>query len=222
MIQVLMIEDDKELAELLQEQISSERIQMDLAFTPLDGMSMLQKGTYDLLVLDLSLPQMDGLDICTLVRQEHDIPIIISSARTDMKDKSIGFERGVDDYLPKPYDPQELIFRIEAIMRRVSKDESQQNKPFVVDTECHEIRKAGKELTLTPAEYEITAYMISKERQVISREELLMNIANIKYESSLKSIDVMIGRIRQKLGDDPKSPQYILPVRGIGYKLVNE
>lgn len=222
MIKVLMIEDDIELATLLKERIDSERIQMYLAFTPSDGMKMFQEGHHDLLVLDLSLPQMDGLDVCSRVRKKSDIPIIISSARSDMTDKAAGFSLGVDDYLPKPYDPEELVFRIEAIMRRSKKLPDSSKKPFELVEESHEIRKYGDELKLTPAEYEITAYMMSKERQVVSREELLLNIATINYESSFKSIDVIIGRIRQKLGDDPKQPTYILPVRGVGYKFVNQ
>lgn len=222
MINVLMIEDDVELAQLLKIRLFKDDIYVSVASTPLEGLSLFQTQTFDLLVLDLSLPQMDGMEICRLIRQESSIPIIISSARSDIHDKMMGFSRGADDYLPKPYDPQELIFRIDAIMRRIHPSLVKKSFVFAVDEERHEISRYGTVLRLTPAEYDIVSYMIKKERVAISREELLMNIGSIKYESSLKSIDVIMGRIRQKIGDDPKNPRYIISVRGIGYKFVNQ
>ncbi|MBV5320881.1 MAG: response regulator transcription factor [Sulfuricurvum sp.] len=222
MINVLMIEDDVELAQLLKARLYKDDIEVTVALTPLEGLSLFQTHTFDLLVLDLSLPQMDGMEICRLIRQESQIPIIISSARSDIRDKMMGFSRGADDFLPKPYDPQELIFRIDAIMRRIHPSMPKTIQVFEVNEERHEISRLGILLKLTPAEYDIVSYMIKKERYAISREELLMNIGSIKYESSLKSIDVIMGRIRQKIGDDPKNPRYIISVRGVGYKFVNQ
>lgn len=222
MTHILMIEDDSELAQLLQIRLQKENIKVTIALTPLEGLSLFQTNSYDLLVLDLSLPQMDGIEICRLIRQESDIPIIISSARSDIRDKMMGFSSGADDYIPKPYDSEELIFRIDAIMRRIHPSLPKKSTPFELDEERREISRDSILLHLTQAEYDIVAYMIKKERFVISREELLLNISSIKYESSLKSIDVIIGRIRQKIGDDPKHPKYIVSVRGAGYKFVNE
>lgn len=217
-----MIEDDVELAQLLQSRLYKDEIEVTIAPTPLEGLTLFQTRQFDLLVLDLSLPQMDGMEICRLIRQESAIPIIISSARSDIRDKMMGFSRGADDYLPKPYDPQELIFRIDAIMRRLHPTLPKKFTPFEVDENRHEITRHGTLLRLTQAEYDIVLYMIKKDRYAISREELLMNIGSIKFESSLKSIDVIMGRIRQKIGDDPKNPHYIVSVRGVGYKFVNE
>ncbi len=217
-----MIEDDIELAQLLQSRLYKDEIEITIAPTPLEGLTLFQTSHFDLLVLDLSLPQMDGMEICRLIRQESTIPIIISSARSDIRDKMMGFSRGADDYLPKPYDPQELIFRIDAIMRRIHPTIPKKLTPFEVDENRHEITRHGTLLRLTQAEYDIVLYMIKKDRYAISREELLMNIGSIKFESSLKSIDVIMGRIRQKIGDDPKNPHYIVSVRGVGYKFVNE
>ena len=222
MTHVLMIEDDSELAQLLKIRLKKDSIKVTVALTPLEGLNLFQTNSYDLLVLDLSLPQMDGIEICRLIRQESNIPIIISSARSDIRDKMMGFSRGADDYIPKPYDAQELIFRIEAIMRRIHPTLPKKLTPFEIDEERHEISRDSRILHLTQAEYDIVAYMIKKERFVITREELLLNISSIKYESSLKSIDVIMGRIRQKIGDDPKHPRYIISVRGVGYKFVNE
>ncbi len=221
MIKILLIEDDVELALLLQSSLAHEEIEAHLAFTPLEGLTRLQDESFDALVLDLSLPQMDGLEICRVARGAFPaMPIIISSARSDMNDKGMGFERGADDFLPKPYDPRELAFRLRAILRR-SVVGHEVKQVFVQDEAKHAIFKQGQMLQLTLAEYEIVSYMLKKEGYVISREELLLNIGSIKYESSLKSIDVIMGRIRQKIGDDPKNPRFILSVRGVGYKFVN-
>lgn len=222
MIKILMIEDDEELAVLLQSRLMKSQIDTTVALTPLEGLKLFQENRYDLLILDLSLPQMDGLEICRSVRQESNIPIIISSARSDMRDKTVGFANGADDYLSKPYNPDELLFRIEAIMRRIHPESAKKRKFFERDESAREITKESLPLKLSPAEYEILSYMMQKERSAISREEMLLNIASIHYESSLKSIDVMMGRLRQKIGDDMKNPRYIVAVRGIGYKFVNE
>lgn len=222
MTQILMIEDDSELAQLLQMRLKKDAIEVTVALTPLEGISLFRENRYDLIVLDLSLPQVDGIEVCRLIRQESNIPIIISSARSDLRDKMMGFSSGADDYMPKPYDSEELIFRIDAIMRRIHPSLPKKLTPFELYEECREVSRDSIMLNLTQAEYDIVAYMIKKERLVISREELLLNIGSIKYESSLKSIDVIIGRIRQKIGDDPKHPKYIISVRGAGYKFVNE
>lgn len=223
MIKILMIEDDVELAQLLQESLEKEEIETILAYTPLEGLIALEQQHFDALVLDLSLPQMDGLEICRVVHESlPTLPIIISSARSDMSDKVMGFERGADDFLPKPYHPRELAFRLRAILRRGALGSVDlQPQIFNIDEERHCIKRGKSELKLTMAEYDIVSYMLKKEGFVISREELLLNIGSIKYESSLKSIDVIMGRIRQKIGDDPKNPRFILSVRGVGYKFVN-
>jgi two-component system OmpR family response regulator len=172
---ILMIEDDAELAELLDEYLQTRQIQTTVALTPLEGLELLQKNLYDAVVLDLSLPQMDGLEICRIIRKQSTIPIIISSARSDIKDKSSSFLRGADDFLPKPYDPEELVLRLYAILRRFNPQNH--NQPcFVVDEPKREIYKKGIRVSLTPAEYEIVAYMISKNGAVVSRNELLLNI----------------------------------------------
>jgi two-component system OmpR family response regulator len=218
-----MIEDDIELGQLLQNALEKEHIETLLTCTPLDGLVALQNESFDALVLDLSLPQIDGLEICRIVRETFsNLPIIISSARSDMNDKEMGFERGADDFLPKPYDPRELAFRLRAILRRGALNTNEALQPvFCIDEERRMMTRSNKEVRLTMAEYDIVSYMLKKEGFVISREELLLNIGSIKYESSLKSIDVIMGRIRQKIGDDPKKPRFIVSIRGVGYKFVN-
>jgi len=220
-----MIEDDWEMAELLEEFLARHNIAVENYDSPILALSSLDVNAYDLVILDLSLPEMDGVEVCRQIRTKSDIPIIISSARADMSDKSACFYMGADDYLPKPYDSQELLLRIHSILRRTQKSSQEAVEPpklFCANIEKHEIRKDGKLINLTNAEFEIMAYFIKRSSMVVSREEILSNVESINYESSLKSIDVMIGRIRAKIEDTPKAPKHLLSIRGLGYKLLNE
>ena len=222
MINVLMIEDDTEFAEILSEYLAKYNIKVTNYEDPYLGLSAGVKK-YDLLILDLTLPGMDGLEVCKEIVEKYDIPIIIPSARSDISDKVIGLQIGADDYLPKPYDPKEMYARIESLIRRYKKttapEESHLSSVFVVDEKRHEILFKGEALSLTPAEYEILSYMIRQNGFSISREQLVYNCKSLKDKGS-KSLDVIIGRLRVKIGDDSKNPQYIHSVRGIGYKLV--
>ena len=224
MIQLLMIEDDKEMAELIEEFLARHNITVDNYENPELGLSALNLKAYKLLILDLSLPNIDGLEVCRLVRENSDIPIIISSARSDISDKTACFYMGADDYLPKPYESQELLLRIHSVLRRYNKApiQAQPKGIFSLDENRYEIKKGGKLLQLTNAEFEIMAYFIKKQGFLISREEILTNVNAINYESSLKSIDVMIGRLRAKIEENPKQPHYVVSIRGLGYKLINE
>ncbi len=183
-------------------------------------MSILKLKPYDLVILDLTLPGMDGLEVCEAIRERQDIPIIISSARSDVTDKVNALELGADDYLPKPYDPRELEARISSVLRRYeAKNEAKnarEHSDFKLDEGAMQITYKGRPLDLTNAEYGILAFMIKKEGMVVSREDIIHNVSAINEDSSNKSIDVMIGRIRNKLGDK----SLIESVRGIGYKLV--
>ena len=220
-----MIEDDREMAELIEEFLSRYGISVENYENPELGLSALNIKSYDLLILDLSLPNMDGIEVCRQVREKSDIPIIISSARSDIADKTACFYMGADDYLPKPYESQELLLRIHSVLKRFNKqpiEEEESASIFTLDTDKHEIKKEGELIYFTNAEFEIMAYFIKKQGFVISREEILTNVESINYESSLKSIDVMIGRLRGKIEENPKQPKYIISIRGLGYKLINE
>lgn len=222
----MMIEDDLEIAELLEEYLAKYDIKLTNYDCPELGISALSVNKYDLVILDLSLPGLDGTEVCKMIRTKYSLPIIISSARSDISDKAICFNNGADDYLPKPYDSQELVLRINSLLRRGDLQQpsntNQKSKIFEVDEDKIEITKNGEVLHLTNAEYNILAYLIKKSGYAISREELLLNVESIKYESSYKSIDVLIGRIRQKIELNHKKPEYIISIRGVGYKLINE
>ena len=224
MIKVLMIEDDAELAEILTEYLEQFDIKIKNVEDPYLGLALLENEKFDLIILDLTLPGIDGLDVCKEIRKESSIPIIISSARHDIMDKVTALENGADDYLPKPYNPRELEARIKTILRRqptiVNPQAENKEKDLILDENKQEIRHHGKVLDLTAAEYGILSYLMKKEGGVVSREELIYNIEAISEESSNKSIDVIVGRIRQKLGESPKEPKHIKSVRGIGYKYI--
>ena len=220
-----MIEDDREMAELIEEFLSRYGMRVENYENPELGLSALNFKTFDLLILDLSLPNIDGIEVCRQVRAKSDIPIIISSARSDIADKTACFYIGADDYLPKPYESQELLLRIHSVLKRFNKQPLQQEEPmriFTLDSDKHEIKKEGKLIYFTNAEFEIMAYFIKKQGLLISREEILTNVESINYESSLKSIDVMIGRLRAKIEVNPKQPKHMISIRGLGYKLINE
>lgn len=223
MINVLMIEDDPEFAQILSEYLDNFNIKVTNYEDPYLGLSAGVKN-YDLLILDLTLPGIDGLEVCKEIRQKYDIPIIISSARSDISDKVVGLQLGADDYLPKPYDPKEMYARIMSLIRRYKKtNEAQQedlvDSVFRIDDKRHEIYFNNEALVLTPAEYEILSYLIKQHSFSVSREQLVYNCKSLKDKDS-KSLDVIIGRLRAKIGDSSKSPKHIFSVRGIGYKLI--
>lgn len=221
-----MIEDDEEIAELLSEYLNRYNIEVTNYNNPEIGVLGLALKKFDIVILDLSLPNIDGTEVCKMIRDKSDIPIIISSARSDISDKATCFALGADDYLPKPYNTHELVLRINSILKRYNNNAnekiSETSKVFEYNEAKMEIKKFGKYLNLTNGEYNILAYLIKKSGYSVSREELLTNVESINYESSLKSIDVLIGRIRLKIEDNQKKPKYLISIRGIGYKLVNE
>lgn len=220
-----MIEDDLELAQIISDYLKSFDIEVVTTDSPYNGLSMLNLNKdYQLIILDLTLPEIDGLELIPKIREKSDIPIIISSARDDILDKVMGLERGADDYLPKPYNPRELQARIKTILKRVdAQAENQKGKidtTFVVKDDDFQILFKDTPLTLTLAEYDILKLLIQRNHGVVSREDFIYTSDNIEDDSSLKNIDVIISRIRTKLAKIDDSKQYIKSVRGIGYQLL--
>ncbi len=225
MIKIAMIEDDLELAEVLSLYLKQFNIEVVNFEEPFLALSSLKLQKFDLLILDLTLPGMDGLDVCKRVVDEFNIPIIISSARSDISDKVTALKLGADDYLPKPYDPRELEIRIRTILRRFNKsyekEELNIKKTFILDEEKKDITKDGNSIKLTAAEFEILSLFIKREGFIVSRDDIFENsdILNSDYESS-GSLAVIINRIRHKIEDNQKEPKYLQTIRGMGYKFV--
>jgi len=218
---ILLIEDDEQMAELLERFLVEQELDVAHVIRPSEAITLLTLEKFDLIILDLSLPEMDGLELCVKIRELTDIYIIISSARSDLDDKLIGFENGADDYLPKPYSPKELLARIKSVFKRnfSSKDVSVSANRFVVEEESTQIHLDHELLTLTLAEYEILKLLIHRAGQTVSREEIANSIDSHRFDSGVESINILIGRIRKKL-DPQKYDTFIQTVRGIGYRFV--
>ena len=220
-IRLLLIEDDEQMADLLSRFLEEQEMEVSHVTRPSQAMTILEVEKFDLIILDLSLPEMDGLELCRKIREITDIYIIISTARSDLDDKLIGFENGADDYLPKPYSPKELLARIKSMLRRQGsqKIEEQSNSRFKVFEERTQIVFDGEVLQLTLAEYEILKLLMKRRDQTVSREEIANSIDSHRFDSRVESINILIGRIRKKL--DPKNfDTFIQTVRGIGYRFV--
>ncbi len=222
MINILMIEDDPEFAELLSEYLAQFDIKITNYEDPFLGLSAGVKK-YDLMILDLTLPGMDGLEVCEEVVRKYDIPVIISSARSDINDKVQSFELGAYDYLPKPYDPKEMYARIMSILKRTNKESEVKGGAVQSDFEIKgdTIYFKGEALNLTPAEFEVLSLLVRHQGITQSREQIINTSATMSIDSQGKSLDVIISKIRSKLAEiDPEGNKRIQAVRGVGYKLV--
>ncbi len=218
MINILMIEDDPEFSEFLGEYLSKYNIKITNFEDPYLGLSA-GISKYDILILDLTLPGMDGLEVCKEISSKYEIPIIISSARSDVTDKIMGLQIGADYYLPKPYDPKEMYAVIQSLLRRSKKIVKEDFKSdFEFDKSKQKVFFKEKELVLTLAEFEVIACLIENKNAIVSREQIVQSTQSLS-DSYSKSLDVIIGRLRNKLNDNSKKPEYLHSIRGLGYKL---
>jgi len=219
-MKILIIEDDVELSMILSSYLTKYDMEVISAEEPYLGMSLLTQHDFDLIILDLTLPGMDGLEVVQKIRETSNIPIIISSARDDITDKVIGLERGADDYMPKPYDPRELVTRIKTILRRTTitaTPKVEKKDIFTLDQKGRTIQFQEIILDLTAAEFDVLAMLIQHKNGSVSREQLIYESEHIDDESSIKNIDVIISRIRNKISAIDSEHAYIKPVRGVGY-----
>jgi len=222
MPRILMVEDDLQITELLEQYLQRYGLETLSVERPSTALDKLRTEQYDLVLLDLGLPEMDGLELCKIIKSTYpELPVIISTARQDTGDKVVAFDAGADDYIAKPYDPRELVARIQMILKRYAKLSSAGEKEiFDVDPVRMEITQNGELLDLTQAEFEIFALLLKKKHQVVSREFIVGSIDAVRWESGDRSIDVIVSRIRHKIGDDPRNPRFIRSVRGVGYKYI--
>ena len=223
-ISLLMVEDDPVLAELLSDYLTNSNIDVEINSDPTAVLAHLEKKHFDIIILDLTLPKMDGLFLCEKISNAFDTPIIISSARDQVSDKVLGFEKGADDYLPKPYDPRELVARIQAMLRRKKNSLSvliaeEEYGDFKMDEAKMLIYHKGILLELTVAEFGILSLFLKQRGIVLNRGTILDGVEGLSWESDERSIDVIISRIRSKLDDNPRSPKYIESIRGVGYRM---
>lgn len=224
--QILLVEDDAEISELLVTLLSKEGFNITCAFDGNTGLDKAQQSSFDLLILDIMLPGRDGLEVLRELRKTKNTPVLMLTARGDDIDRIVGFEMGADDYLPKPFNPRELVARIKAILRRVGLDhaESTGNKSPTLSTGDIEIKPHSrqvllnsKELELTNAEYNILVELLNHQGQVIDKAELTQRALGRKLTMYDRAIDMHVSNLRKKLGDTTEGHPRIKTIRGVGY-----
>jgi two-component system phosphate regulon response regulator OmpR len=217
---VLLIEDDPRLAGMVQTYLGEAGFRITHASTGGAGIDLARREAFDALILDLMLPDMDGLDVCRHIRARAGTPILMLTARGDAMDRVVGLEMGADDYLPKPFEPRELLARLKAILRRANSETKSEVLHFgriEIDTGALEVRLDGTPCDLTSYQFALLLVLARHPGRVLSREAIMDLMKNERLEAFDRSIDVHISRIRAAIEDDPKKPRRVITVRGAGY-----
>jgi len=222
MTKILIIEDENALARVLQSYLEREGYEVLVANRGDTGYDLSLTEKVDLILLDLNLPGMDGIDVATGVLREKDIPIIMITARVEEIDKLKGLEIGADDYITKPFSPREVVARVKTVLRRVSRGKPEENTILIaglmIDVEAHSVKKNGALIELTPSEFEILLAMARNPGRVFSRLQLLDATQGQSFEGYERTVDAHIKNLRAKIEDDARNPLYIKTVFGVGYK----
>ncbi|OGO23464.1 MAG: DNA-binding response regulator [Chloroflexi bacterium RBG_16_51_9] len=220
---VLVVDDDVKTVELVKLYLNRDGYRVLTSHNGLEALRLAQETHPDLIVLDLMLPGMDGLEICRKIREESDVPIIMLTARTSDEDKLAGLGLGADDYVTKPFSPRELAARVRAVLRRLpgerGPDEIKHGK-IKVNFRKHEAFLDGEALNLTPVEFKLLGVLVKEPGRVFSREQLIEEALGYDFEGFNRTIDVHILNLRRKLEPDPGHPKYIRTVYGAGYKFL--
>ena len=213
---VLIIDDDAKLNALLGTYFGDFGIRTLAAVTPEDGLRELHANHPDLIILDVMLPGMSGFDLCRTIRRTDSVPIIMLTARGEVADRIVGLELGADDYLPKPFEPRELVARIQSVLRRPRAVEREVRRfgSLVVDLARRQATLDGAPLELTTNEFEVLRLLTDHPGEVFDRDRILETLRGIEHEAFNRTVDVTVSRLRQKLGDDPKAPRFIRTVWG--------
>jgi DNA-binding response OmpR family regulator len=220
---ILIIDDDEKLNRLLTDFLGEFGFKILTATHPEDGLKKLNKKSPDLVILDVMLPGMDGFEVCRTIRQHSLVPIIMLTARGELMDKVVGLELGADDYLPKPFEPRELVARIHSVLRRAQKIDKTQPQSFdrlEIDFSRHIVKLDGEIVDLTTNEFVALALLTGNPGKVFSRDEILQELRGMDCDAFNRSVDITMSRLRQKLNDDPKSPIFIKTVWGTGYVFI--
>lgn len=223
---ILVIDDEPKIVKLARDYLEQSSFRVVTANDGTTALAVARHERPDLIVLDLNLPGMDGLDVCRSLRRESDVPIIMLTARVEETDRLIGLELGADDYITKPFSPRELVARVRAVLRRVQGGVHQPGLIRVGDLEIdlngHRATRSGEALQLTPNEFHLLVLLAQHPGQTFSRAQLLDRLHGVTYDGYDRSIDAHIKNLRRKLEIDPAEPQYVLTVYGIGYKFTDE
>ena len=224
---ILIIEDEKAISDIIKFNLVKEGYLVETAYDGIDGLAKALSVGADLVLLDIMLPGMDGFEVCRKIRETSNVPVLMLTAKEEEVDKVLGLELGADDYITKPFGMRELIARIKANIRRQNiagginaETQAAEVKTFgalEIDLNRYEVRKNGSVLELTLREFELLKYLAEREDKVYSREQLLEEVWGYEYYGDIRTVDVTVRRLREKLEDDPANPQYIMTKRGIGY-----
>ena len=224
MEKILMIDDDVQLTELVHEFLGSQKYEVISKHTPEEGLEFLKKNVVDIIILDIMLPGMDGFQVLRKIREEISIPVIMLTARGEVTDRIVGLELGADDYLPKPFEPRELLARIQSIIRRSHSDaaiiDHVEFKDLSIDKTRQEVLLEGESISLSTTEYEALILFIEHAGEPLDREFLVENLRGISWQSYDRSVDVLVSRLRVKLGETPNNNRFIKTIHGVGYKFI--
>ena len=225
---ILIIDDDEKLSERLARYLGGFGLAVLSATLPTEGLHLLETERPDLVILDVMMPEMDGFEALGEMRSRSDVPVIMLTARGDVDDRIAGLELGADDYLPKPFDPRELVARIQTVLRRhraATGSEASGPRRFgdlVVDLDRGDVELNGEPVPLTDLEFGLLAALVRRAGEAVDRDTLSGEIKGIERDAVDRSLDVAVSRLRQKLGDDPKAPRFIKTAWGTGYAFIGE
>lgn len=221
---ILIVEDEQNIVDILKFNLHKEGFETLEAHDGQQGLELAEREKPDLILLDLMLPEMDGFTVCRRIRQHSQVPILMLTAREEEVDKVLGLELGADDYITKPFSPRELMARIKANLRRTAEEPVKkaghavlQTGDLEVDPIQYEVRRAGEVLELTLREFELVKFLMEQKGQIFTRENLLEKVWGYEYYGDVRTVDVTVRRLREKLEREPSRPEYILTKRGVGY-----
>ena len=223
---ILIIEDEVELVKVLRSYLESANFNVLAAYRGDTGLSLWQEKNPDLVILDLNLPGLDGLDVAREIRRQTETPIIMVTARVEETDRLIGLELGADDYISKPFSPREVVARVRAVLRRAGatqmKSDILHSGLLQIDLDAHTVTIDGEDIDLTPTEYKLLVALVTQPGRVFSRLQLLEASQGTAYEGYERTIDAHVKNLRAKIEPDPKNPHYIETVFGVGYRFTRD
>ncbi len=222
---VLVADDEKPIADIIKFNLVKEGFTVVVASNGEEAVKLFESSKPDLVILDVMMPKMDGFQVCKKIREKYTTPILMLTAKEEEVDKVLGLELGADDYITKPFGMRELVARVKANLRRIDLDEISgqetvnqiESGNLKIDFDRYEVKKGDKIIELTLREFELLKYLASQESQIFSREQLLKDVWGYDYFGDIRTVDVTVRRLREKVEDDSSSPEYILTKRGVGY-----
>lgn len=228
MATILVIDDEDSILNVVKAYLKSDGNTIHLAHDGVQGLAAFRLYNPDLVILDIMLPELDGIEVLQQIRRESDVYVMLLSAKSEEFDRVLGLTVGADDYLTKPFSPRELVARVKVMLRRGRNTPSQDEKQIFtfknlrIDTARHEVERNGEKIELTALEFKLLATLATYAGMVLSREQLLERVWGYEFYGEDRVVDVHIGHIRQKLEADPSDPQFVVTVRGVGYKFADE